>query len=285
MTLQSESRVLTPVQILSYQRSMREAERAPSTIGNYLRDIRSFARWLGGRAVTKELVVLWREELLAEGRVPVTVNAKLSALNGLFRFLGWEELQVKFLKIQRRVFRDAARELRREDYLRLLNTAERAGQERTALLMETICASGIRVSELRYVTVEAARLGRAEVRLKGKARTILLPGKLCRKLLKYAGRKRIASGEIFVTRGGKSLSRRQIWREMKGLCQRAGVAPTKVFPHNLRHLFAATFYRVSRDIVKLADLLGHSSINTTRIYLLSTGTEHARQLERLGLVT
>lgn len=285
MTLQSESRVLTPVQILSYQRSMREAERAPSTIGNYLRDIRSFARWLGGRAVTKELVVLWREELLAEGLVPVTVNAKLSALNGLFRFLGWEELQVKFLKIQRRVFRDAARELRREDYLRLLNTAERAGQERTALLMETICASGIRVSELRYVTVEAARLGRAEVRLKGKARTILLPGKLCRKLLKYAGRKRIASGEIFVTRGGKSLSRRQIWREMKGLCQRAGVAPTKVFPHNLRHLFAATFYRVSRDIVKLADLLGHSSINTTRIYLLSTGTEHARQLERLGLVT
>ena len=159
------------------------------------------------------------------------------------------------------------------------------GQERTALLMETICASGIRVSELQHITVEAARLGWAEISLKGKVRTILLPGKLCRKLLKYANRKKIASGEIFVTRGGNSLSRRQIWREMKALCQQAGVAPSKVFPHNLRHLFAATFYRASRDIVKLADLLGHSSINTTRIYLLATGTEHARQLEKLGLVT
>jgi site-specific recombinase XerD len=151
--------------------------------------------------------------------------------------------------------------------------------------METICASGIRVSELQHITVEAARLGWAEISLKGKVRTILLPGKLCRKLLKYANRKKIASGEIFVTRGGNSLSRRQIWREMKALCQQAGVAPSKVFPHNLRHLFAATFYRASRDIVKLADLLGHSSINTTRIYLLATGTEHARQLEKLGLVT
>ena len=151
--------------------------------------------------------------------------------------------------------------------------------------METICATGIRVSEVRYVTVEAAQRGRAEISLKGKIRTILLPARLCRKLLKYAKRQETVSGEIFVTRSGKSLSRRQIWREMKQLCARAGVAPSKVFPHNLRHLFAAVFYRACRDIVKLADILGHSSINTTRIYLMTTGAEHARQLEKLGLVT
>lgn len=285
MMTESGFRELTPAKIFSYMESMRREERVPATINNYLRDIRSFAAWLAGRPVTKELVTAWKANLLAEGRAPVTVNAKLSALNGLFRFLGWLECQVRFLKIQRRVFRDAARELRREDYLCLLDAARRSGRERTALLMETICASGIRVSELRYITVEALRLGRAEISLKGKVRTILLPGKLCRKLLKYAGKKKIASGEVFVTRGGRSLSRKQIWREMKALCRQAGVAPSKVFPHNLRHLFAAAFYQASRDIVKLADLLGHSSINTTRIYLLSTGTEHARQLERLGLVT
>ncbi len=285
MTIQVVPRELTPEQIHSYVDSMRREERVPATIRNYLRDIHSFTAWLAGQAVTKELVAAWKAHLLAEGRAPATVNTKLSALNGLFRFLGWRECQVRFLKIQRRVFRDAARELRREDYLRLLETAQGSGQERTALLMETICASGLRVSELRYITVEAARQGRAEISLKGKVRTILLPGKLCRKLLKYAGKKKISSGEIFVTRGGRSLSRKQIWREMKALCRQAGVAPSKVFPHNLRHLFAATFYRASRDIVKLADLLGHSSINTTRIYLMTTGTEHVRQLERLGLIT
>ena len=283
--IQTGDRKLTAARITFYVEALQKEERAAATISNYLRNIHSFAAWLDGRPVTKELAAAWKACLLAEGRAPVTVNAKLSALNGLFRFLGWRDCQVRFLKIQRRVFRDAARDLRREEYLRLLSTARLTGQERTALLMETICASGIRVSELQHITVEAARLGWAEISLKGQVRTILLPGKLCRKLLKYANRKKIASGEIFVTRGGNSLSRRQIWREMKALCQQAGVAPSKVFPHNLRHLFAATFYRASRDIVKLADLLGHSSINTTRIYLLATGTEHARQLEKLGLVT
>lgn len=285
MTTQSGYRELTSAMMISYAGSMRREERASATIDNYLRDIRAFAAWLEGRQVSKELAAAWKVQLLSEGLAPVTVNAKLSALNGLFRFLGWTDCQVRLLKIQRRVFRDAARELRREEYLRLLETAESSGQERTALLMETICASGIRVSELRYITVEAARLGRAEVSLKGKVRTILLPGKLCRKLLKYTGKKKITSGEIFITRGGKGLSRRQIWREMKALCQRAGVAPSKVFPHNLRHLFATTFYRISHDIVKLADLLGHSSVDTTRIYLLTSTVEHARQLEKLGLVT
>lgn len=208
----------------------------------------------------------------------------LAALNGFFRFLGWEECRVKFLKIQRKPFRDPGRELSRAEYQRLIFTAQKRGQDRLALLLEAIGGTGIRVSEVRYLTVEAARAGRAEISLKGKIRTILIPGKLCRKLLKYAKKRKIASGEIFLTGSGKGLSRKQIWAEMKRLCKWAGVEESKVFPHNLRHLFATVFYKASRDIVKLADVLGHSSIETTRIYLISTGAEHARQLERLGLV-
>lgn len=182
------------------------------------------------------------------------------------------------------MFRDAGRELTREDYFRLLHTAHALGRERLELLMETICATGIRVSEVQYMTVEAAQSGRAEIALKGKIRTILLPVKLCRKLLKYARKKKITSGEIFLTRGGRSLSRRQIWAEMKELCNRAGVPTEKVFPHNLRHLFARTFYRVCRDMVKLAAVLGYSSIETTRIYLLSSGLEHIKTLDLLHLI-
>jgi site-specific recombinase XerD len=215
----------------------------------------------------------------------VTVNAKLSAVNAFFRFLGWEDCRVKFLKVQRQLFREAGRDLSRGEYDRLMKTAGSKGRERLALLMETICATGIRVSEVRYITAEAARAGRAEIRLKGKVRTILLPGRLCRKLLKYARAQKITSGELFLTRGGRGLSRKQIWAEMKALCEAAGVAATKVFPHNLRHLFASTFYRACRDIVRLADVLGHSSIETTRLYLISTGAEHLRQLDRLGLVS
>ena len=222
--------------------------------------------------------------LLAGGQAPATINAKLAALNRFFSFLGRPELRVRPLRIQRRLFRDDSRDLTREEYDRLLGAARALGRERLALLLEAICATGIRVSEVRYLTVEAVLAGRAVVRLKGKIRTILLPGKLCRKLLKYARKQKTASGEIFLTRSGRGLSRRQIWAEMKSLCARAGVEPTKVFPHNLRHLFARTFYRVCRDVAKLADVLGHSSIETTRIYLISTGAEHAGTLERMGLV-
>ena len=278
-------RRLTAEVFAGYRVYLHQEERSLGTIEKYVRDVEEFGRWLGNDAVTKEAAVLWKEHLLSRGLMPVTVNAKLSALNGLFRFLGWEECRIKFLKIQRRVFREDSRELTREEYNRLLDAARTRGREQLALLMETICAAGMRVSELRYITVEAAQVGRAEIHLKGKVRTILLPGKLCRKLVKYARRQKITSGEIFLTRSGNSLSRKQIWREMKLLCVRAGVKASKVFPHNLRHLFAATFYRASRDIVKLADLLGHSSINTTRIYLLSTGAEHVQQLDRLKLVT
>ena len=221
----------------------------------------------------------------AVGCQPATINGKLAALNKFFAFLGWIDCQVKYLKVQRRMFRSSGRELSRKDYTCLVETARELGRERLALLIETICATGIRVSEVRYITVEAAQKGQTEIALKGKLRTILLPGKLCRKLIKYARKRKIAAGEIFLTRSGKGLSRRQIWAEMKALCAKAGVERSKVFPHNLRHLFARSFYRACRDVVKLADVLGHSNIETTRIYLISTGAEHARQLERLGLVS
>ena len=192
---------------------------------------------------------------------------------------------MKYLKIQRKLFRGAEKELTKGEYSCLLETANCLGKTRLALLIETICATGIRVSEVKYITAEAVQVGRAEIALKGKIRTILLPGKLCRKLQKYSRRQKITSGEIFLTRSGKGISRRQIWAEMKALCKKANVAPSKVFPHNLRHLFARTFYHASRDVAKLADVLGHSSIETTRIYLISTGVEHTRQLERLGLIS
>lgn len=275
---------LTPARISNYARFLREEERSPATTEKYLRDIRAFAAFLDSRAVTKDLAVQWKEHLLARGYAPATINSKLSAMNGFFRFMGWNGFTVKFLKLQRRPFRDASRELAREEYSRLLECARYLGKGRLELLMETICSTGIRVSEVRYITVEAARMGRADVSLKGKIRTILLPNRLCRKLLKFAKKQQISSGEIFLTKDGGGMSRFQIWREMKSLCRKAGIEATKVFPHNLRHLFASVFYRACKDIVKLADVLGHSSIDTTRIYLQTTGLEHTRQLERLGLI-
>ena len=257
-------RTIDPAQLASYTAHLRREERSPGTI---------------------EMAAEWRDHLLSKDYAPVTINSMLAALNGLFHFLGWDECRAKFLKVQRRLFRDAGRELTRQEYERLLAAARARGQERLALLMEAICATGIRVSEVRYITVEAAQRGRTEISLKGKIRTILLPGKLCRKLLKYARKHTTVSGEIFLTRNGTSLSRRQIWTELKRLCKSAGVESAKVFPHNLRHLFATIFYRACKDIVRLADVLGHSSIETTRIYLVTSGAEHARQLERLGLVS
>ena len=275
---------LTAEELLAYGRYLRQEGRSGGTVDKYLRDGRAFLAWLEGKTVTQESVVGWREHLLTRGYAPVTINSMLAALNGLFRFLDWTDCRGKFLKVQRRLFREPERELTRQEYERLVRSARGQGKERLALLLETICATGIRVSEVRFLTVEAARAGRAEIALKGKIRTILIPGTLARRLLRYAGQQKTASGEIFLTRGGRSLSRKQIWADMKALCRGAGVAATKVFPHNLRHLFARCFYRVSRDLVQLADVLGHSCVETTRIYLISTGAEHARTLERLGLV-
>ncbi len=280
-----EEHYLTEQRIGAFAAALCQAERSKATVEKYLRSVRRFAAFLAGAPVTKQTVVAWKEQLQKkDGCSPSTVNASLAALNGLFQVLGWTECRARYLKIQRRLFRDAGRELRRGDYEKLLSAAGGMGREKIALIMETICAAGIRVSELRYVTVEAARAGQATVSLKGKIRTILLPGKLCRKLLNYAKRQKTASGEIFLTGSGKPIGRSRVWKEMKRLCGAAGVEPSRVFPHNLRRLFATAYYRVYRDLVKLADILGHSSIETTRIYLLTTGQEHRRQLEGLRLV-
>lgn len=276
--------VFTAQPIGKYEAWLRREERAQGTREKYLRDIRAFRSWLEGRAVDKEQVVAWKGHLLEQGYAPVTVNSMLASLHSFFRFAGWTGCQVKYVNIQRRLFRESQRELTRQDYQRLTDTAHQLGKTRLELLLESIAATGVRVSEVRYLTVEAAQRGRAEISLKGKIRVILLPGKLCRKMLKYAMKNHITTGEIFITRRGKSLSRRQIWAEMKALCEKAGVESSKVFPHNLRHLFATAFYQTSRDIVKLADVLGHSSIETTRIYLVTSGSEHAKALNQLGFV-
>lgn len=275
---------ITQADMDGYCLSLLTEERSAGTIEKYRRDLAAFARWIGGAAVTKETAARWKTHLLERGCKPETVNSKLSAINGFFAFMGWS-IRVKFLKIQHQPFRDPARELSRQEYDRLLTVARETGQERLALIMETLCATGIRISELRYITVEAAKDGRATISLKGKIRTILLPTKLYRKLQKYAKKEKIASGAIFRTKSGKPISRRQVWYELKRLCQAAGVEPGKVFPHNFRHLFATTFYKACKDIARLADVLGHSSIETTRIYLAVSGAEQARQLDKLRLVS
>lgn len=277
-------RKITDALLVKFKQYLLGQERSSGTVKKYLRDVRALAKWLGDRPVTKEAAAQWKDSLLEQGYRPVTVNSMVTAVNQFFECSGWAGYRLRTLRIQRQTFRSDTRELGRDEYTRLLNAAQGSGRTRLALLMETVCATGIRVSEVQYVTVEAARAGYAEICLKGKIRTILLPNRLCAKLLKYARRQKTASGKIFLTRSGKGLSRTQIWAEMKAVCAKAGVAASKVFPHNLRHLFARTFYKASRDVVKLADILGHSSIETTRIYLISTGAEHARQLNRLNLI-
>ena len=280
-----DSRTMTAESLSAFEQYLKTEERSDATIEKYLRDAWQFAAWLRGRTVTKEAAASWKEHLVEQSYDAGTVNGKLAALNAFFRFADWEDCRVKSLKRQRRVFREQKRELTQDEYARLLRAAETMGRERLKLLMESICGTGIRVSEVRYLTVEAAQAGKAVVSLKGKIRTVLIPDKLCRKLLQYARKNKIASGEIFLTRSGKAMTRKQIWAEMKSICKKAGVETSKVYPHNLRHLFARCFYRACRDIAKLADILGHSSIETTRIYLISTGAEHARTLEHLNLVS
>jgi len=275
---------LTTEQVAGFIQHLKNEERVSGTLEKYQRDVVHFSQWLEGRSVTKELALEWKEHLREAGYQPVTVNSMLAVINSFFRFVGWEECRIKYLRIQRRLFREESKEMNRDEYDRLVETAHSLGRERLALLIETIGSTGIRASEVQYITVEAAQQGRAEISLKGKIRTILLSSKLCRKILKYARKNKIASGEVFITRSGKSLSRRQIWAEMKRLCKYAGVEASKVFPHNLRHFFATIFYRAYKDIVRLADVLGHSSVETTRIYLKTTGEDHVRKLNHLGLV-
>ena len=281
--MNTNNHIITSESVAGFESWLISEERSEGTIRKYVHDVQSFALWHGTEPLTKDAVALWKEHLIEESYSPTTINSMLAAINTYCRFAGLE-FKVKFLRIQRKIFCDEDKELTKNDYEKLINTAEKYGKSRIAMIIETIGATGIRVSELQYITVEAARAGRTQISLKGKIRTILLPGKLCRKLLKFAKKLKIASGEIFVTRSGKGITRKQVWAEMKALCRKAGVAASKVFPHNLRHLFARVFYRATKDVAKLADILGHSSIETTRIYLLSTGDEHARLLERMQLV-
>ena len=257
-------------------------EKSPATVEKYLRDAENFAAFCAGKTVTKELTLSYKRFLQEQGYATASVNSMLTSVNCLLDHLGRAECKVKLLRCQRQIYCAPEKELTKEEYLRLLGASRH--QEQLNLVIQTICGTGIRVSELKYFTLEEVRRGQVTVRCKNKTRTILVPGKLRKLLLNYAGKQGIRSGAIFITRHGNPLDRSNIWAQMKGLCRAAGVDPAKVFPHNLRKLFARTFYQLEKDIAKLADILGHSSINTTRIYIMTTGTEHRRKIERLGLI-
>lgn len=266
-------------QLRGFEKRLRLEERSPATVEKYLRDAAAFVRFAAGRTPSKELALAYKESLQERGYALRSVNSMLAGVNRFLRHLGREDCRVRSLSAQREIYCREERELSRAEYIRLLAAAE--GSPRLHLLLQTICATGIRVSELRFFTLEAAQAGEVRVRAKGKSRTVLLPGKLKKALLAYAKKQGIHEGVIFRTRSGRPLDRSNIWSMMKCLCSAADVDPRKVFPHNLRKLFARTFYRQSKDIAKLADLLGHSSINTTRIYIISSGREHRRELERI----
>lgn len=277
-----EETILTNTQIQAFSDYLLWEEKSVATREKYLRDVHAFMLFLGDSAVTKEGVLAWKKNLIGRGYAVRSINSMLASINSLFSFLGWHECKVKNIRLQRQTYCPEEKELTRGEYLRLLEAAK--GKEQLNLVLQTICGTGIRVSELRYFTVEALREGEITVTCKSKTRTILVPGKLKKRLLGYAKRQSIRTGAIFVGRNGKPLDRSSIWRKMKQLCRAAGVPESKVFPHNLRKLFARTFYGIEKDIAKLADILGHSSINTTRIYIMTTGEEHRRKIERLGLI-
>jgi len=276
-------RKITTAQLQDFKTYLLQEEKADATLEKYLRDMRYFKLWLEDRAVDKETVLQYKEKLCGD-YAPASVNAALSSLNSFFSFVGWNDCKVKTLRIQRQLFAEGNRELTKAEYQRLLCVAKKKGDKRLYYLMQTICSTGIRVSELQHITVQAAEVGQATIRCKGKMRVVLLSKELCRMLLMYAKERKIKNGPIFVTKTRNPLDRSTIWKMMKGLCEAAGVLWKKVFPHNLRHLFARTFYAVQKDIVRLADILGHSNVNTTRIYTMETGAVHRRQLQKLGLL-
>ena len=282
--MKMKGRILTKQLIEDFFCYLKSEEKSQNTMEKYLRDVRAFAMYLNEAEVTKETVIVYKGKLLSENYAARSVNSILASLNSLFSFLGWTDCRVKIIKLQRQMYCPEEKELTKAEYMRLVNTAKQKGNERLNLILQTICGTGIRVSELQFITVEAVKCGKAVVSLKGKTRSVFLVKELQKKLLRYAARQKIQSGAIFITRTGKSISRTNIWREMKSLCNQAGVNPQKVFPHNLRHLFARVFYSIEKDIAKLADILGHSSINTTRIYIISTGDEHRKRMEHMRLI-
>ncbi len=278
-----KGQIITARMIAEFKEHLILEERSAATVEKYIRDVKAFSAYTQNSIITKETVIAYKKHL-QENYAVRSVNSMLASINSLFAFLGWHDLRVKSLKLQQQVFCPEEKELTKAEYTRLCRTAERKHNERLNLILQTICGTGIRVSELQYITVEAARCGEAVVNCKAKTRSVFIVKELKQKLLRYVAEQGIKNGMIFVTRTGKPLSRTNIWREMKALCEEANVNPQKVFPHNLRHLFARVFYGIEKDIAKLADILGHSSINTTRIYIISTGTEHRQRMENMRLI-
>lgn len=271
------------MQITNYVCHLENEEMSSATVKQYKRDVLCFFKFLFMRDLTREAVICYKKEL-EQKYCPVSVNTKLSAINSFFSFIGRNDLRLKLLRVQGSAYCSAERELSKAEYFRLVQAAKEKKNEKLALLLQTICGTGIRVSELKFITAKAVWQGEAVIHLKGKARTILLPKKLQKSLKAYMKKEGITIGPVFITRNGRSLDRSNIWKMMKALCKKAGVDARKVFPHNLRHLFARCFYSADRDIAKLADILGHSSINTTRIYIMTSGMEHRRCLDLLRLV-
>ena len=278
-----KGRYVTAELIAEFKENIILEERSNATVEKYIRDVNAFSAFADGTEISKETVIAYKKHLQTNYAVR-SVNSMLASINSLFAFLGWHDLRVKSLKLQQQVFCPEEKELTKAEYARLCRTAERKHNERLNLILQTICGTGIRVSELQFITVEAVKQGEAVVNCKAKTRSVFIVKELKQKLLRYAAEQGIKNGMIFVTRTGKPISRTNIWREMKTLCEEANVNPGKVFPHNLRHLFARVFYGIEKDIAKLADILGHSSINTTRIYIVSTGKEHRRRMENMRLV-
>ena len=276
-------RQLNPESLKAFREHLILEERSAATVEKYLRDAAAFIQYIGGSDITKKVVIAYKQHLLKRYAVG-SVNSMLASVNSLFAFLGWHDLKVKSVKRQQAIYCPEEKELTKAEYTRLCQAAERKQNRRLYLILQTICGTGIRVSELQYITVEAVKAGEATVTCKAKTRSVFIVKELRKKLLRYAAEHCIETGMIFVTRTGRAISRTNIWREMKALCSAAHVNPQKVFPHNLRHLFARVFYGIEKDIAKLADVLGHSSIDTTRIYIVSTGTEHRRRMETMRLI-
>ena len=270
--------------ISSFRLYLRERECSAATVAKYMHDVGQLALFCGGREADKAMLIAFKQALQARGYAPASINSMLAAVNRYLDFAGHSEWKLRYLKVQRANFIRRERELTQQEYRRMVEAARAAGDRRLEMLLQTICATGIRVSEVRAITVESLRAGQAEIRNKGRIRVILLPGKLCGALSKYCRRKGISSGQVFVTGSGRPLDRSNIWKMMKRLAARAKVDAAKVFPHNLRHLFARTYYKAYKDIVRLADILGHASVDTTRIYTYRTGREQQRQIERLPLL-
>ena len=279
-----KGRILTKETITGFINHLHLEEKSANTVEKYARDVNTFVAYLNGNVVSKELVIEYKQKLIADGYAVSSINSMLAAVNSLFDYLGWIDCKVKSIKIQRQIYCPENKELSKAEYLRLVEVAERNHNQRLNMILQTICGTGIRISELQFITVEAVKSGTVEVACKGKNRVIFIVKKLKKKLLRYAAERHIKAGVIFITKSGKPVNRTNVWREMKALCKHAHVNPDKVFPHNLRHLFARTFYKLEKDIAKLADILGHSSINTTRIYIISTGYEHLKRMENMKLI-